>query len=96
VVGVRIDRLAIERLLPFQEFWARSYAQFVALVAGDADVAASLDRLRYRTEGELYVPVQWEEDDFVEVGEAIDRLFRRLGWRTASESRPAKKRSPKS
>jgi hypothetical protein len=82
---VPVKRLAIERLLPIQEFWARSYAQYVTIVAGDADSIASLDALRRRTAGQLYVPVQWDENDFIEIAEAIDQLFRRLGWRTTSE-----------
>jgi hypothetical protein len=83
---VPVERLAIERLLPIQEFRARSYAQFVTIVTGDTDAIASLDTLRIRLTGELYIPVQWEEDDFVGIAEAIDRLFRRLGWRTTNRS----------
>jgi hypothetical protein len=79
-----VRRLAIEPLLPQEEFWARCYAQYVTVVTGDSDATTTLNTLVRRSSGSVYVPVQWEWDDFSSIAEAIERLFRRLGWRTAS------------
>lgn len=68
-----------------EELWARSYAQFVVTMSGLERLRASLDALRRRESGDValgavYFPRQWDDDDFVEIGNAIEDLFRRLGW----------------
>jgi hypothetical protein len=82
LVRLAADRVASIRqwLLP-EELWARSYAQYVALLAGDPDILASLDSFRVRRSGEVYYPMQWTDEDFVPIARAIDDCFRDLGWR---------------
>jgi hypothetical protein len=69
-----------ERLLYADELWARSYAQFVAIRSGHFRLRASLDAMRSRESDDVYLPRQWDDDDFVGIGAAIDALFRGLGW----------------
>ena len=83
---IPVRRLAIEPLLPMEEFWARSYAQYVTVVTGDSDAMTALTALVRRSPGSVYIPVQWEQDDFSGIAEAIERLFRRLRWRAISVS----------
>lgn len=68
-------------LLP-DELWARSYAQFVATRDGSPTLVAGIDAGRGRRPGRLYVPLQWEDDDFAPVATEIGTLFRSLGWIT--------------
>jgi hypothetical protein len=57
------------------EIWARAYAQFIAERSGSEmlqkQLAACRDDLKFR---------QWETDDFKPVAEAIEVLFKKLGW----------------
>jgi hypothetical protein len=57
------------------ELWARSYAQFVARRSGSSALQASLDGLRQRPSDAVYYPLQWDDDDFVEIDRAIEELF---------------------
>lgn len=76
-------RFAAEALLT-EEVWARSYAQYIAVRSADQALLASLNRFRRRPVGGLYFPLQWDDDDFVSISEAIDEVFRGLGWRTTT------------
>lgn len=67
-------------LLQPEELWARSYAQFVAIRSQSAVLQASLVAFRRRLPGDVYLPRQWEDDDFADIETAIDVAFRRLGW----------------
>jgi hypothetical protein len=42
----------------------------------------SVDRLRAPVAGQVYYPIQWEDDDFALLGDAIDGVLRDEGWRT--------------
>jgi hypothetical protein len=70
----------LEGLLDTSELWARSYAQFVAIRSGDPTLLGYLDQIRMRRSDEVYISHQWDDPDFVAVGEAMDAVFRRLGW----------------
>jgi hypothetical protein len=68
-------------LLRYDELWARSYAQYVATRSGDPTLLAELDtRRRQRAGSRVHLPRQWDDIDFAPVADAIDDLFRRLGW----------------
>ena len=76
------DRDHVADLLDPVEAWARSYAQYIARRCQSPELRISLDALRTRDPTKLYYPQQWEEPDFDPIDDAIERLFRRLGWRT--------------
>jgi hypothetical protein len=78
-------RRRLERALAPEELWARSYAQYVSLRSGDPDLLSSLEALRTERLGTVYYPMHWEDGDFRLIGEAIETLFRGLGWRTEPE-----------
>jgi hypothetical protein len=80
-------------LLDPEELWARSYAQYVTRRSGNPALVAALDRLRTPNPGVVYYPMQWSEADFRPIDEAIEELFRRIGWRSQRPTRPGKPRS---
>ena len=75
-----VVRQRAERLIVVEELWARSYAQFVVIRGGTEALRESLRALRRHESGDLSLPRQWDDDDFVDIEIAIDQLFRRLGW----------------
>jgi hypothetical protein len=74
------ERRYARYLLTTEETWARAYAQYVAVRSGDATLMKQLNDLR-EEKTQKYYPSQWEDDDFKPIGEAIDRLMIKLGWR---------------
>jgi hypothetical protein len=92
LVGMTVDRSLrvhvehVADLLDPVEIWARSYSQYIALRSRSPELLASLDGFRMRAPTALYYPQQWEDDDFEPIDEAIERLFRRLGWRRQPRS----------
>ena len=72
------------------ELWARAYAQYIAVRSGDLAMMAQL-RMQQETytdaaaqkwqTPELAIPVQWQDDDFEPIAQAIDELFAALGWK---------------
>lgn len=62
----------------FREFFARSYAQWVATRSRDRLLLEQLHRWREKQSWIL----QWSDDDFAPIGTTLDRLFVSLGWRT--------------
>jgi hypothetical protein len=68
-------------LLDVSEVWARSYAQYIATKSNDylllSQVSNVLNNKKY---AEIYRFSQWEDDDFKPVIDAIDELFKKLGW----------------
>lgn len=72
-----VDSRYVRYLLDPREVWARSYAQYIAQRGGSALLKRQLaDELQSTG---VY-PTQWSADDFKPIAEAIDRLFRKLGW----------------
>jgi hypothetical protein len=69
-------------LRTFEELWARSCAQFIAVRSQSTTLRASLDALRRRQPGTVYHPTQWDDDDFLAIDAAIADLFWSLGWRS--------------
>jgi len=80
-----ISMLISRNVTSRREFFARSYAQYIAYKTQDEALLAEIRRkLRMAVDvaGETReIPWQWEEDDFRPIAEAFDRLFERLGWR---------------
>lgn len=74
-------RRLLEPLDP-EELWARSYAQYVTIRSSDPDLAAALDQIRTPVPGFVYYPMQWDDADFEPIAEAIETLFRGIGWRS--------------
>jgi hypothetical protein len=77
------DELAAVRVfgLP-EEYWARSYAQYIATKVPLPRLNESLTSLRVRHPGRVYYPIHWDVDDFHSIMVAFDDLFERLEWRT--------------
>jgi hypothetical protein len=76
------QRLAVTRFVRTEEFWARSYAQFMAQRTGEAELLQSLAMVRNRNPNLVYYPIQWDDDDFDPIANTIEVLFHDLGWRT--------------
>jgi hypothetical protein len=75
------DLVALRLVLLPEEFWARSYAQYIATKVSRLALRESLTTLRHRHPGRVYYPIQWDDDDFRPIADTIDDLFERLGWR---------------
>ena len=72
---------ALTYALRDSELFARSYTQFVAMQSGEgvlqAEFRAELFRIRA---ARLYLPTQWEADDFAPVAGALEDLLIGQGW----------------
>lgn len=71
------DTIFAGYLLDKRELWARSYAQYIATRSGNAAMAK---QVAYSRSDPMYAEQQWSEEDFAPIAEAIDELFRSLGW----------------
>jgi hypothetical protein len=67
-------------LLRPEEIWARCYAQYIAIRSADATLVGQLERARC-SQAEDAIQLRWSDDDFRSVADAIDALFRSIGWR---------------
>jgi hypothetical protein len=76
------ELLAVTRSLLPDECWARSYAQYGATRSKMISLHRNLESLRARDPRKVYYPLQWDDDDFIPIAEAIDQLFIDMGWRT--------------
>jgi SPP1 gp7 family putative phage head morphogenesis protein len=85
-VTVVVEPTHVRYLLDPRELWARSYAQYVTLRSGDAQLTRELDEMR--RPGVVVYPSQWVDADFAPIAEAIDRLFEDLGWLTKAPTSP--------
>ena len=84
--GRAAERDRLEEPLSPEEAWARSYAQYVAVRSSDPGLLSGLEAARTPEPGRVYHLLQWDDDDFRSIAEAIDALFGRLKWRTAATS----------
>ena len=81
---LRVDRRHFSRIVALRrpdELWARCYVQYVVRRSGRPDLAKALKRERIGPVGGEDFPLHWDEDEFEAIDDAIERLFRRLGWR---------------
>ena len=62
-----------------REVWARAYSQFIALKSGNPSMRAWLDKIR---SGQTNYPKQsqWSDEEFKPVAEAIEGMFKQMGW----------------
>ncbi|SMF94312.1 Phage Mu protein F like protein [Methylomagnum ishizawai] len=65
-------------LLDPKEVWARSYSQYIALRGQNKAMQEGI--LFTRGFGNLYQYSQWADNDFSPIAEAIDAMFKQLGW----------------
>jgi hypothetical protein len=70
----------VRYLLTYNELWARSYAQFVAVRNGQSELMAELNDRRTERRGVPYYPRFWQDVDFEPIAESIESLFRRFEW----------------
>jgi hypothetical protein len=62
------------------EVWARAYSQYIAVKSGNKKMLANLrERQGQPVPGQAY-PAQWDDDDFVPVGEEVEKLLIKVGW----------------
>jgi len=62
-------------LLSDVEVWARAYAQFIAERSGNKTLLAEL-----KSAFEAEAHRQWSEQDFKPVADAIEKMFKQMGW----------------
>lgn len=74
-----VPRKYVKYLLSQKEIWARSYAQFITVKSGDVKLMKQLDSIRDNLASKLF-PSQWTDDDFEPISQAIEKLFKVLGW----------------
>jgi len=72
------DPRFLSYLLEDQELWARSYAQYVAVSGQNSTL---LEQIRPRCFPRYAIPVQWSDNEFEPILQAVDELFNRLRWR---------------
>jgi hypothetical protein len=77
-VGQKDLEKPLEYLLRRDELWARSYAQWAAWLSQDPVMLQQLRSAQAHT-STLMSNWQWQDDDFQEIGKAIEAIFRRLG-----------------
>jgi hypothetical protein len=65
-----------------EECWARSYAQWIAVRGADPTLLRQVVESRGSVSTDPMFHSQWDAADFSGIGDAIDRLFRRLGWQS--------------
>jgi hypothetical protein len=77
-------------LLTYEELFARSYAQWIALRSQHADGLRDLQTLLDRAKTDPAAPYlrQWDAVDFTPIAAAFDRLFGLLGWLTPATVTP--------
>ena len=70
----------VRYLAGYDEMWARSYAQYVATKSGDEVLLGQLNHYRKVEEYGPTYPIQWSDEDFRPIMEAMDELFRDIEW----------------
>jgi hypothetical protein len=73
----KADNEIVSYLLRREELWARAYAQYVAIKSDREDVKQELIS---RQQKMSHYPDQWSDEDFAPVADAIDNLFKTMGW----------------
>ena len=78
-VNFRLSANILHYALRMRELFARSYAQYIALISQDRTLLDQLDAIRQRLFSRIYA-LQWEEDDFSVIAESFTQLFLDRGW----------------
>ncbi len=63
----------------YDECFARSYAQYIAWKTQDVLLLEQLNGLRTDPYYQIYT-TQWDDNDFLPIAEAIEKMFIELGW----------------
>jgi hypothetical protein len=63
------------------EIWARVYAQYIALRAGNDEMMLDVQFARMLEDEPVMRNAQWSELDFEPVADTVDTAFQILGWR---------------
>jgi hypothetical protein len=69
----------ITKIFNWPEFWARSYAQFVATRCGRDEILNQLNARRY-SRGGVTFKSQWTDTDFLPIDREIENIFKKMGW----------------
>lgn len=76
-------RKSAKYYLTVHEQWARSYAQWIALRSGNKNMIDQVQAILSRDPTGKYAAYQasqWSDADFVKIAEAIDNIFKKVGW----------------
>ncbi len=71
----------IQYLARYDEVFARSYAQYIAVRSGNAAALRELGKIRENAGKPEYLPLQWDDDDFEPIAAAFDDIFASRKWR---------------
>lgn len=74
-IAMRVNRQYVSYSISAIEFWARSYAQYIATKSKDTEILEWIE-----DQARSVYPTQWEQDDFAPILAAIDGMFLKLGW----------------
>jgi hypothetical protein len=77
VVDVPADGRYVRYLARRDEVWARAYSQYVATRSSSSVLKSELTERQGRNDG---YPAMWSDEDFAPVADAIDNLFKTMGW----------------
>ena len=76
-----VSKNHVRYLLDEFEIWARSYAQYVATRGGNSVLKSQLDVvIGQRNNAVIDYAYQWQHDDFEPIADAIDDVFKKMGW----------------
>lgn len=74
-----VNQKYLKYLLGDDELWARSYAQYITVRSGNAELMQQLtESLAGRMQ--TFYPIQWSAAEFEPIAQAMDDIFRKLGW----------------
>jgi hypothetical protein len=76
IQDVPSDEDFVRYLSKDNETWARAYAQYVATRSSNPVLKAEL----VKAQEKIGYPQQWSDEDFTPVADAIDNLFKTMGW----------------
>ena len=84
VLGLAYERFInqddLAYFLEWNELFARSYAQFIALTSGFREMREQIGTFSNSKYRELLYPTQWAANDFDLIAEEIELLLLRRGW----------------
>jgi hypothetical protein len=75
-----VNQESVDYLLRSQEFFARSYAQYIASSSGNSAMRRQVGQFATNKYRQMLYNEQWEDDDFEPIAQAFDQIFKELGW----------------
>lgn len=76
----RIKSQRVRYYLDTVEQWARAYSQWVAVRSQNEVMLQQVRAIVGRENNLVYAASQWSDEDFVPIANAIDDIFKQLGW----------------